>query len=62
MNLTDLGLKYGTDKATHHGYTEHYHERFKDIRMDVKNVLEIGTAKGHAKWASSNTSARVKFP
>ncbi len=46
MNLTQLGLKYGTDKATHHGYTEHYHERFKDIRMDVKNVLEIGTAKG----------------
>lgn len=46
MNLTHLGMKYGTDKATHHGYTDHYDERFKDIRMDVKNVLEIGTATG----------------
>ena len=44
--LTKLGMKYGTDKATHHGYTQHYNKRFESIRMDVKNVLEVGTAKG----------------
>ena len=44
--LHELGLKYGTDKATHHGYTHVYHDYFKDRRESVKNVLEIGTGYG----------------
>ena len=46
--LHELGLKYGTDKATHNGYMYVYEEQFKDIREDVKNVLEIGTAEGNS--------------
>lgn len=44
--LHELGLKYGTDKATHHGYTHIYHDYFKDRREKVKTVLEIGTGYG----------------
>ncbi len=46
--LHELGLKYRTDKATHHGYTHEYEKQFQGIREDVKNVLEIGTAEGYS--------------
>lgn len=46
--LHKLGLKYGTDKATHHGYTHEYEKQFQGIREDVKTVLEIGTAEGYS--------------
>ncbi len=46
--LHKLGLKYGTDKATYHGYTHEYEKQFQGIREDVKNVLEIGTAEGYS--------------
>ncbi len=45
--LHELGLKYGTDKATHidhkgKSYCDHYHKQFESIRHEVKNVVEIG--------------------
>lgn len=46
--LTTLGLKYGTDKATDHGFLKSYHEAFKNIRFDIKSVLEIGVWKGES--------------
>jgi hypothetical protein len=38
--LTEIGLKTGTDKATYHGFTEHY----DDIFALYKNprILEVG--------------------
>ena len=46
-HLNDLGLKYGTDKASNwHRYLDFYEEVLKDI--DVKSLLEIGIY----QWAS----------
>jgi hypothetical protein len=44
--LTELAIKYGTDKWGKHNYTPYYHELFKDRRETVKKVLEIGAAEG----------------
>lgn len=46
MNILDeLANKHKTDKGTighkYHGYTTYYYEKWKDIRNDVKKVLEI---------------------
>jgi len=47
--LTQLANKYKTDKGIletdkimSHGYTKYYYDNWKDIRTDVKNILEIG--------------------
>lgn len=40
--LTEIGIKYGTDKATHHQFTPFYNKYFGEIRHKVKNILEIG--------------------
>lgn len=44
--LTELAIKYGTDKWGKHHYTPVYHEMFKDRKDEIKNVLEIGPAEG----------------
>lgn len=44
--LTQLAIKYGTDKWGKHHYTPVYHEMFKDRRNEIENVLEIGPAEG----------------
>lgn len=44
--LTELAIKYGTDKWGKHHYTPVYHEMFKDRRNEIQNVLEIGPAEG----------------
>lgn len=44
--LTTIGLKYGTDKATYHGYTDFYHNHLAPRRADIKRVLEIGVWNG----------------
>lgn len=44
--LTQLGLKYGTDKATYHGYTDFYHEHLAPRRAAIETVLEIGVWNG----------------
>jgi hypothetical protein len=46
--LTQLGLKYGTDKATYHHYTEFYHEHLNPRRAKINTVLEIGVWDGHS--------------
>ena len=37
---------YDTDKEKGHGYGSIYDKYFKDIKYDVKNILEIGTRPG----------------
>lgn len=46
--LTELAIKYGTDKWGKHHYTPVYYELFhnKSKRRGVKKVLEIGPAEG----------------
>ena len=44
--LTQLAIKYGTDKWGKHHYTPVYYEMFKDKRSEIKKVLEIGPAEG----------------
>lgn len=44
--LTQLAIKYGTDKWGKHNYTPVYYYLFKNRRESIKKVLEIGTAEG----------------
>lgn len=44
--LTQLAIKYGTDKWGKHNYTPVYYDMFKDRRNEIKKVLEIGPAEG----------------
>lgn len=44
--LTQLAIKYGTDKWGKHHYTPVYYDLFKDRRESVKKVLEIGVGEG----------------
>jgi hypothetical protein len=40
--LTQLGKKYGTDKADHHQFTPFYNEHLEKHRDEFTNVMEIG--------------------
>lgn len=42
--LTQLAVKYGTDKHGKHNYIPHYNKLFKEL--DVKKLLEIGVGEG----------------
>jgi hypothetical protein len=43
MNLSELAIKYGSDKAEKgHGYTVIYEQYFNTIKEDQFNILEIG--------------------
>lgn len=44
--LSELGIKYGTDKIGKHNYLPVYYDLFKDRRNSVEKVLEIGIAEG----------------
>jgi predicted O-methyltransferase YrrM len=44
--LTTIGLKYGTDKANYHGYTDFYHEHLAPLKVSIQRVLEIGVWNG----------------
>jgi cephalosporin hydroxylase len=58
LTLEQLAVKYNTDKAKFcHNYCEVYDTLFRNIRNDVKNVLEIGVAEG-----SSLRAWRDYFP
>lgn len=45
MTLQEIGLKYGTDKATHHQYLDFYAEHLPD-RDFAGRLLEIGIRDG----------------
>ena len=51
-DLTELGLKYGTDKSEN-GYTRIYEEFLSDKRNEKNNILEIGVGRGASlrMWA-----------
>ena len=40
--LSELGLKYGTDKAGHHQFTPFYNSILEEHRDEFTNVMEIG--------------------
>jgi hypothetical protein len=42
MNLTDLALKFGSDKAGHHSYTEIYERYFEPLRYKPLLLVELG--------------------
>jgi len=44
--LTNLGLKYGTDKCTYHNYTDFYESLFYYNKDNVKLFFEVGVASG----------------
>jgi hypothetical protein len=46
MTLTELGNKYGTDKAWYHGYTPFYEIALEHLRLKHMNILEIGVEGG----------------
>ena len=48
-NLTDLAMKYGSDKAGAHQYTQHYERYFTPVRKAPLNILEIGVGGYDAK-------------
>jgi len=40
--LSELGIKYGTDKASHHQFTPFYNSVLEKHREEFTNVMEIG--------------------
>lgn len=46
MTLTEIGVKYNTDKATYHGYTDLYDRLLSDLRNAPIRMLEIGILNG----------------
>jgi len=46
--LTEIGLKYGTDKAEYHKFTEVYDDFFREVadKVDKVRILEIGILDG----------------
>lgn len=47
MTLHELGLKYGTDKATFHNFCELYDEHLTPYK-NIKKMLEIGIYRGES--------------
>jgi len=46
MDLHDLGLTYGSDKASTHAFTYEYDKRLKHLRNEKIDFLEIGIWQG----------------
>lgn len=56
--LTEIGLHTGTDKATFHNYTRHYHYLFEEYRYKRLFFLELGL--GGYEWPEAGgESARM---
>jgi len=59
--LTNIGLTYGTNKATHHKYTEIYDKLFTHLRNEPIDFLELGVHMGASilMWQNYFTNARI---
>ena len=60
--LKELGLKYKTDKATSHNYTEIYHKAFSPLRNAKLKFLEIGSGDigaSHKMWREYFPNAEI---
>ena len=59
--LTQLGLKFQTDKATFHHFTGFYDVMLNDIRNNVDSLLEIGVYAGASlrMWEEYFTQATI---
>ena len=44
--LTELAIRYRTDKGTYHGFTRFYHKLFCEKRESIQKVLEVGIFQG----------------
>ena len=55
--LTEIGIRYGTDKAYYHSFTEFYNDYFEQFLGKPINILEIGIASG-----GSLSTLREYFP
>jgi hypothetical protein len=61
MTLQEIGLKNGTDKSTHHNFMEFYDQKFKDLRFEKINILEIGFLNGSSvfTWLEYFENAKI---
>ena len=59
--LSQLGIKYGTDKAEHHQFTPFYNSHLEKHRDEFKNVMEIGilTNASLRMWEDYFTNATI---
>lgn len=59
--LCDLAFKYGTDKCEKlgHDYTPVYYDLFKDKRMTIRKVVELGIGHQECMWTGYRTGASL---
>lgn len=58
MDLTELALHFGTDKAGKHHYTQHYERHLGHLKNDSFTLLEIGIG-GYRKQGRGGSSLRM---
>lgn len=61
--LQELGLKYGTDKATHHNFCDFYQEHlYTQLKLGKGSLLELGTGGGASlrMWAEWLPNLKVE--
>lgn len=58
MDLTELGVEFRTDKATHHRYTQHYERHLRHLRGEAFTLLEIGIG-GYSREGQGGASLRM---
>jgi len=61
MSLQEIGLKYGTDKATYHNFLNFYESKFNHLKNKKINLLEIGFLNGSSikTWLDFFENAQV---
>ena len=58
MDLTELALHFGTDKAGRHHYTQHYEQHLQHLRREAFTLLEIGIG-GYRRKGKGGASLRM---
>jgi hypothetical protein len=58
MDLTEIGRRCGTDKATEHRYTPHYEHHLAHLRDETFTMLEIGIG-GYYEAGQGGESLRM---